>query len=162
MLPSRPPVHAGWYLYNAKMPKYYIGKMSFYSDIIKDRLPSVVLTNYRWQWLREHDLQTLKRFYLPVDNQFWVLGVKLSGSEGYFTIAKKGTYSIVSKNSGQLEVNGSVVVHSQLYLERGRYPFKQEGAALERYLVWQGDNQGPIKLQFKNHKNALFQNSFRL
>ncbi|MBT4790803.1 MAG: hypothetical protein HON90_04470, partial [Halobacteriovoraceae bacterium] len=48
LIATRNQIHPHWWLYNAKMKNYYTGKLTYVADMIKQKWPPVIITNYRW------------------------------------------------------------------------------------------------------------------
>ncbi len=134
---TRPPTRKKWALYYAEMPKYLKGELGYFSDAIKDRLPEVAITNYRWSWLREEDLKVLVERYVKIGQYMYILGTNLKNKAGDFHIYKKGRYKVIRKpNQSKVKIDDKEINDSIVVLDVGNHSYKKEGAEVS--LLWLG------------------------
>jgi len=128
LVSSRMPPDKDWFLHSNNMSLYRQGKRSSFSEIIENNYPPVVITNYRWSWLSKKDIQTLADNYIPLANNFWVLGRKVKEKNGFFDIQRSGRYitrlHLTDQQTGDLLIDNHPLDGVKiLNFKKGRHSF---------------------------------------
>jgi hypothetical protein len=112
LVPTRRSVYFMWYLHSWNISKFLDGPGPKIHEIFSARPPSVFIANYRTDWLPEDDHAFIRAHYVPLADDFWVLGTTLNEGGGTFVIDHAGRYRIST-------VKGSDIM--------GTYPEGREG-----------------------------------
>jgi hypothetical protein len=69
---------------------------------LKANPPSIVILNYRTEWMSDEDKEFLKQRYVPIADDFMVLGSQLPVGGGTFEIFHAGRYRITSAEGSNI------------------------------------------------------------
>ncbi len=94
MVPTRPSVHLRWYLHSLAL-ELITTPGSRVRDMLAARPAAVVIPSYRTDWLPDEDGDFIKQRYIPLADDFEVLGTVLPAGGGAFEIFHPGRYCIV-------------------------------------------------------------------
>lgn len=64
--------------------------------------PSVVILSYRTEWMSEEDKDFLRQRYVPIGDDFMVLGTQLPAGGGTFEVFHAGRYRITSDEGSNI------------------------------------------------------------
>ncbi len=92
MIPSRPPPGKDWILHSSLRGQYSRGERTRFSAFMRDVAPPVLVSGYRWSWLKATDEREVNARYHRLVKGFRVLGGKLSTAAGKVQIHRKGRY----------------------------------------------------------------------
>jgi hypothetical protein len=113
MVPTRDTVHFQWFLHGLNIQGFLDGAGPRVRDMLAERPPAVVIPSYRSDWLSTEDHDFIRARYVPLADDFWVLGKVLPAAGGTFEIYHPGRYRISTLKGSDLE---------------GTYPLGWEGA----------------------------------
>jgi hypothetical protein len=102
MVPTRPTIHFQWYLHSLNIGSFINGKGPTVSDMLSNRPPAVLIPSYRTDWLTDADHDFIKTRYVPLADDFLVLGKVLSNGGGTFEVVHPGRYRISTLNGSDL------------------------------------------------------------
>jgi len=68
-------------------------------ESLSRRPPTVIIANYRTDWLSVDAHRFIEEHYVPLADDFWVLGKKLPSGGGTFEIIHPGRYQIRAKEA---------------------------------------------------------------
>ena len=102
MLPTRPSIHYCWLLPNANRPSFAEAQGLRVRDMLTARPAAVFIPNYRTDWLPEADHVFIKERYVPLTDDFWVLGKVLPAGGGTFEVVHPGRYRISTLQASDL------------------------------------------------------------
>ncbi|HTL17241.1 MAG TPA: hypothetical protein VL793_08390, partial [Patescibacteria group bacterium] len=102
MVLTRPSVHYWWYLHGLNVQDFLNGTGPRVCDLLAARPPAVVIPNYRTDWLSDADHAFISDRYVPVADDFWVLGKKLPAGGGTFEVHHRGRYRISTLKGSDL------------------------------------------------------------
>jgi hypothetical protein len=102
MVPTRPSVHFWWFLHSFNISQFTKGPGPRVRDMLAARSAAVIIPSYRTDWLTEEDHAFIRQRYLPVADDFWVLGKSLPGGGGTFQIYHRGRYRISTLKGSDL------------------------------------------------------------
>lgn len=94
---TRSSIHYWWYLHSLNMWLLKLPGEGI-RDIFSSQPPSIFIPSYRTDWLADADLEFIRSRYVPLADDFWVLGSKVSPDTGSFEIFHPGRYCIVPTN----------------------------------------------------------------
>ena len=103
MVPTRRSVHFQWYLHSLNIDKFLDGSFASVREMLCARPPSVFIPSYRTDWLGEDDNEFIKDRYVPLADDFWVLGKVLPEGGGTFEIFHPGRYRISTLKGSDLK-----------------------------------------------------------
>jgi hypothetical protein len=69
------------------------------ADMLAAKPAAVIMPNYRTDWLRKEDHEFIREHYVPLADDFWVLGKMLPAGGGSFEIIHPGRYQITPKEA---------------------------------------------------------------
>ena len=113
MVLTRPTIHYLWYLHGLNVQSFLDGTGPRVCDMLAAKPPSVVIPSYRTDWLSEVDHDFIRDRYVPLADDFWVLGKTLSAGGGTFEVYHSGRYRISTLKGSDLS---------------GTYPLGMKGA----------------------------------
>jgi len=143
LVPTRPTIHFQWYLHSlnlqlVKEPGHRV------RDMLGARPAAVVIPSYRTDWLSEEDHAFVRERYVPVADDFWVLGKVLQAGGGTFEVVHPGRYRISSLQESDLadtcRVSGA---QNPARLEEGSFTATLDGAPV---------TSGPVELAVGEHR----------
>jgi len=98
------PVDPRWFLHSFNIESF-LGRSGLHvRDLLAENPPSIVIPNYRTAWLSEADQEFIRQRYLPLADDFWVLGKVLPSSGGEFEIYHAGRYHIAPEAESNLAI----------------------------------------------------------
>jgi hypothetical protein len=103
MVPTRQPVHFQWYLHSLNIQRFLDGRLPSVSQMLIARPASVFIPNYRTDWLSSKDQDFVRERYVPVADDFWVLGKVLPAGGGNFEVHYGGRYRISTLKGSDLQ-----------------------------------------------------------
>jgi len=71
-------------------------------DMLAANPPSVVILSYRTEWLPEEDHEFIRQRYVPMADDFMVLGSQLPAGGGTFEVYHAGRYRITSAEGSNI------------------------------------------------------------
>jgi hypothetical protein len=102
MVPSRP-IDPRWWLHSFSIKSFLDGTVTPVHKLLAENSAAVFIPNYRTDWLSETDQTFFTNHYVPLADDFWVLGKKLPAGGGDFEITHRGRYRISSLEGSDLE-----------------------------------------------------------
>lgn len=169
MVLTRKPPDRDWLVHSSFMSAYDRGARTSFTELLESGSSPVVMTNYRWSWFSEREWSTLRRRYVQLAKDFWVLGSHASGREGRFEIYREGRYFVVfsprtqgatvgtTAGTTDITVDGRIVPAGAVYLARGIHQFTvpiDEGVLVS----WAGPRlEAPLSLESLPRNRPLFE-----
>lgn len=101
MVPSRP-IDPHWWLHSFSIKSFIDGTVTPVHELLAENSAAVLIPNYRTDWLPETDQTYFTNHYVPLADDFWVLGKKLPSGGGDFEITHPGRYRISSLEGSDL------------------------------------------------------------
>ncbi len=130
MVTSRPPAARYWWLHSMYMGAYHEGRRDNFAEIMREKWPPVVITNYRWRWLKGEELEILRANYLETSPDFHVLGAKLHEGQPFLDLVRAGRYIVRLDNwqTDRLLIDGQASEDGQFVrLAAGRHAVETRG-----------------------------------
>lgn len=103
MVITRPSIHYNWYLHGLNVQSFLDGSGPRVRDMLAMRPPAVLIPSYRTDWLSDADQDFIKQRYVPLADDFWVLGKTLPAGGGDFEIYHRGRYRISTLKGSDLD-----------------------------------------------------------
>jgi len=97
MVPTRRSINFGWYLHSLNLRGMINVPGSRVRDMLAARPAAVLIPSYRTDWLPEEDHEFIRERYVPLADDFWVLGEVLPAGGGKFEIFHPGRYRIARR-----------------------------------------------------------------
>lgn len=109
LVPTRPSIHFEWFLHSLNIRSFVKGPGPRVRDMLAARPAAVFIPSYRTDWLPQQDHAFVRERYVPLADDFWVLGKVLPAGGGPFQIYHPGRYRISSLQGSDLagECQGS-------------------------------------------------------
>jgi hypothetical protein len=102
MVPTRPIVDTRAFLHSLNFKSFIHGQGPQVRDMLAARPAAVLIPSYRTDWLPEADHAFIRERYVPLADDFWVLGKVLPAGGGTFEIVHPGRYRISSLEGSDL------------------------------------------------------------
>lgn len=103
MVLTRSTIHYRWYLHGLNIQTFLNGSGPRVCDMLAARPPAVVIPSYRTDWLSDADHDFIRQRYVPLADDFWVLGQKLPDGGGTFEVYHHGRYRISTLKGSDLD-----------------------------------------------------------
>jgi len=102
LVPTRRSIHYQWFLHSVVLKNFQKKGSLRLRDMLAARPAAVVIQNYRTDWLPKEDLEFIHEHYVPLSDDFWVLGKILPCGGGAVEIAHPGRYCITSREQSNI------------------------------------------------------------
>ncbi len=162
MVLTRPSIGRWWYLHSMSMRNIYAGKQESTADMLASRPAAVLMPNYRFNWLPKSDWQFIQKNYVPLADDFWVLGTQLPSGGGTFRILRPGRYIVQAAVPGQaaspqVTVDGTSVASDILTLSAGSHDIRAAQDSTVT-VVWLGPKLSRLPVISPGNHSTLFKN----
>ena len=94
MLLTRPSIDFHWYLHSLNIQTFLDGSGPHVRDMLAANPAAVLLRGYRTDWLASEDHSFIADNYVPLADDFLVLGKILPAGGGEFQISRAGRYRV--------------------------------------------------------------------
>lgn len=164
LVPTRESIHFQWFLHSLVMPKIASGQLPTVRDMLAAHPPAVIMPNYRMDWLGEEDRGYISQHYLPLADDFFVLGSALPEGGGPFQCIHPGRYTLIEPSTpdagggGGITVDGRAVGSDRvLHLEVGLHQISTP-PGVKAAVIWLGPNLSQVTLPPPSDHRDLFVN----
>ena len=162
MVLTRPSIGRWWYLHSISMRHVYDGKQASVAEMLASRPAAVLMPNYRFNWLPRSDWQFIQKNYVPLADDFWVLGTRLPDGGGAFRALRTGRYILLAAAQGQVAspqvtVDGTSVASTILNLSAGSHDIRLAPDSAVT-VVWLGPTLNKLPVISPGNHNTLFRN----
>ena len=103
LIPTRTSINFNWFLHSLNIYNFTSGAWPSVSAMLKACPASVIIPNYRTDWLPGQDQEFITNHYVSVSDDLLVLGRVLSGGGGEFEIDQSGRYRIATLEGSDLK-----------------------------------------------------------
>jgi hypothetical protein len=142
MVPTRPSIDHQWYIHSLNMGLFKAPGRRV-QDLLATNPAVVFIPSYRTDWLPQADHDFIDKRYVPLADDFWVLGTVLPAGGGTFEIVHSGRYRISSlANSDIAAPSGETPDGSKREENSGTFGGTIDGAPLPA---------GPVELTAGSH-----------
>lgn len=118
MVPTRETIGYQWYLHSLNMQAMLNGKTLSVAEMLARRPAPVLIRNYRAGWLPESDQRFIAEHYIPLADDFLVLGQVLPAGGASYRVLHAGRYRVYAMGQGGLRELPEVTVDGQPAGER--------------------------------------------
>jgi hypothetical protein len=144
LVPTRPTIHFQWYLHSLNIQSFVKGPGPRVREMLAARPAAIFIPNYRTDWLPEEDHAFVRERYVPLADDFWVLGKVLPTGGGTFEIVHPGRYCISSLQESDLAETSRVsVAQLPVRLDEGSFSATLDGAPV---------SSRPVELTVGKHR----------
>lgn len=164
MVPLRQSIGYYWYLHSLNLQAFYRGERPSLTRMLTDHPPAVLIASYRTDWLPESDHQFIASRYVPLADDFWVLGQVLPGGGGTYTVAHPGRYRILGLEKGRgvaplksVALDGATPGSNPVFLDLGPHRVSTP-PNIQPVVVWVGPNLADIPQLGPGSRQHLFVN----
>jgi hypothetical protein len=160
---TRPSIDRSWYLHSLNMRQLHQSQESPVAAMLERNPAAVLMPNYRFDWLLEADWQFIRAHYLPLADDFWLLGTQLPPGGGEFRTLRSGRYQILAAaDTGQESLRELIVDDRPLSsdivnLLAGNHTVKTAGD-VPVSIVWVGPNLDGLPAIGAGNHRTLFRN----
>jgi hypothetical protein len=102
MVPTRRSIDFQWFLHSLNIRDFRRGGELRVREMLAEQPAAVIIQSYRTSWLPEEDHEFIRERYVPLADDFWVLGKILPPGAGEFEIHHPGRYHIAPKEASNL------------------------------------------------------------
>lgn len=158
MVPTRASIGYHWYLHSLNIQAFAEGRIPPVSKMLTDRPAPVLIRSYRMDWLPESEQRFLAERYVPLADDFWVLGGVLPEGGGTYEVVHPGRYLLLGMDAQGApapepggQVDGKPAGSTPIRLERGTHQIRM-APGLRPTLLWVGPKlQGLPRLGGGDH-----------
>jgi hypothetical protein len=144
LVPTRPTIHFHWYLHSLNIQSFVKGPGPRVREMLAARSAAVFIPSYRTDWLPEEDHAFVRERYVPVADDFWVLGKVLPAGGGTFEVIHAGRYCISSLQESDLAETSRVsAAQVPVRLDEGNFNATLDGAPV---------SSRPVELTVGKHR----------
>lgn len=110
MVASRKSHTSWWMLHSLSMRTYIANEQVGFASAALAKAPAVVIPNYRFTWLPDRDLSFINNHYIPLANDFLVLGGRIPEGIHSYQCLHPGRYLVSLKNGSNTNPSRQVKV----------------------------------------------------
>lgn len=103
MVPTRQSIGYHWYLHSLNMQAMLDGRIPTVTQMLVQNPAPVLIRNYRSRWLPESDQRYIAERYIPLADDFLVLGQALPEGGGTYKVLHPGRYRLYAMVDGTLQ-----------------------------------------------------------
>src|SRR5258705_3573062 len=82
MVRPRRSIHFNWYLHSLNIRNFLSGSAPSVREMLVAQPAAVLIRSYRTDWLTQEDQEFIQSRYVPLSDDFWVLGRELPAGGG--------------------------------------------------------------------------------
>jgi len=102
MVPTRRSIHFQWFLHSLNIQSILNGEKTSVSQMLGTHPAPVLIPSYRTDWLPEDDWKFIRSRYVPLADDFWVLGQILPTGGGRYLVVHPGRYMTLGRQGTRL------------------------------------------------------------
>ena len=161
MVPTREAIGYQWILHSLGMQAMLDGKVPSVAEMLRQKPAPVLIRNYRSDWLPESDQRFIAERYIPLADDFLVLGQVLPAGGGTYAVLHAGRYRVYGMADGGLRELSEATVDGQ---PAGELPVELVVGSreircppdIEPVVLWVGPNlRGPPNLGAGDHRRLF-------
>lgn len=103
MVTSRESIGYYWFLHSLNLRFFEDGEFPSVPQMLRARPAAVLITSYRTDWLPKANWDFIRQRYVPLSDDFWVLGQVLPAGGGTYQVVQAGRYQVVGLVNGIVE-----------------------------------------------------------
>lgn len=113
MVPTRESIGYQWILHSLGMQAMLDGKVPSVAEMLRQKPAPALIRNYRSDWLPESDQRFIAERYIPLADDFLVLGQVLPAGGGTYAVLHAGRYRVYGMADGGLRELSEATVDGQ-------------------------------------------------
>ncbi len=140
LVPTRYPAGRQWIIHSFTIRRLTDGTWPSVRQLITENEIPVILPSYRTSWLPEEDWKVIRANYLPLAEDFMVLGTIGQGGTHAWTPLAEGRYTVLldgDASSQELKIDGREVHAGTMVLSRAPHSFEFNPKA-KLVVIWMG------------------------
>ncbi len=164
LVPTRQSIGRYWFLHSLNLEYFRNGTWTSVQSMMTSNPPSVIIPNYRTNWLGEGDWSFIRSHFVPLSDDFWVLGGAIPQGDGAWNCLHGGKYLVLVQLTGGfrppalLQVDGVQVPPATPFeLGRGSHHLGLPAGA-SGVIVWVGPQLNKLPSLPPNDHNRVFAN----
>jgi hypothetical protein len=162
MVPTRPSIHFNWYLHSLNIRNFLSGSAPSVHEMLAARPAAVLIRSYRMDWLTKEDQQFIQNRYVPLSDDFWVLGKDLPAGGGEIEIFYPGRYRIApvdGSSDGSCSVDGTASADQPVEFAVGVHRI-ETGSSQRLRVLWVGSKLDAVQPIGRGDHHELFVNGY--
>jgi hypothetical protein len=162
MVPTRPSIHFNWYLHSLNIRNFLSGSAPSVRDMLAAHPAAVLIRSYRMDWLTKADQQYIQNRYVPLSDDFWVLGKDLPAGGGDVEIIYAGRYRIApvdGSSDSPCSVDGTASADQPVEFAIGVHRI-ETGSGQKLRVLWVGPKLDPVQPIGRGDHHELFVNGY--
>ena len=147
MVPSRRSISREWLVHGLFVKKLRSSPASSVREMLRQTPASVLIQSYRTDWLDPEDHAFIRSRYIPLSDEFWLLGGTLERGGGTFEVVHPGRYIVmlstqasqigVEPTGPPIVVDGKAAIDGIVHLTEGPHSIECPPEAMAT-VVWIG------------------------
>jgi hypothetical protein len=162
MVPTRRSIHYNWYLHSLNIRSFLNGSTPKVREMLAARPAAVLIRSYRTDWLTKEDQEFIQSRYVPLADDFWVLGKELAAGGGDVEIIHPGRYCIAAAGNSTnsvCSVDGMACAEKPVELATGSHHIESSSTqGLKVY--WVGPKLERVEPMGIGDHHKLFVNGY--
>ena len=162
MVPTRRSIHFNWYLHSLNIRSFLNGSAPKVCEMLAARPAAVLIQSYRTDWLTKEDHEFIQSRYVPLADDFWVLGKELPAGGGEVEIIHPGRYRIVplkTASNAVCSVDGMASAERPVELATGIHRI-ETGSSQKLMIIWVGPKLDQVPMIGAGDHHKLFVNGY--
>ena len=102
MVPTRDSIGFYWYLHSLNLAAFADGTLPSVASMLTKHPAAVVIRSYRTEMMPKDDWRFIEQRYLPLADDYWVLGRVLAPGGGDYEVLHPGRYMVLQSAGGRL------------------------------------------------------------
>jgi hypothetical protein len=161
MVPTRRSIHFNWYLHSLNIRSFLTGSAPSVREMLAARPAAVLIRSYRMDWLSLEDQQFIQSTYVPLSDDFWVLGKELPAGGGDVEIVYPGRYRVGAVDGSTTAVCSVDGADSAAAVELAVGVHRIETTSNQKVRIfWVGPRVDPVGPIGKADHHELFVNGY--
>ena len=163
MVPTRTTIHYRWYLHSLNIHMFLDDRRQSVSEMLRLHPAAVLIPNYRTDWLSQEDWAFIASRYVPLADDFWILGQILPAGGSAFEVVHPGRYQIMGATQKAMaalqggHLDGQEISSSIVYLNAGPHQLTAP-SQIRPAFFWVGPKAIHLPSLPQSHHLQLFTN----
>jgi hypothetical protein len=158
LVPTRDGIGYYWFLHSLNIAHFYDGSYPTVRSMLRDKPAAVFIPSYRTDWLHSTDRRFIAEHYVPLADDFWVLGKLLFSGSGEIDCLQAGRYSVMH-GQGDLEIDGVVANEPIQTLTAGKHRIAI-ASQVPTLIRWLGPTLKVVPVLTQSSHSLLFADPF--
>jgi hypothetical protein len=148
---TRESIEPYWFLHSLNLRAFADGTYPTVRSMLRANPPAVLIRSYRTDWLGLEEHKLIGQRYLPLTDDFWLLGDILPTGSGSFECVHAGRYELRG-GQGPIELDAQRISERIHYLRKGTHQITSQ-TRMPLFVRWVGPRltQPPKLVQQSRH-----------